>query len=189
MSLIKAALDSLMEDGAQGCTIRKICDRANVSVGLINYHFSSIHELIAAAYSHLALGVLNGAIEKCARHELDPRRQISVFLEEIFSAEVMQRETLRAWIVFWSMVDSSDAVREVHDATNHASWTFLEGMFIRLDEKSTVKLSPRLAAIGLSSMIDGLWIEKCLQSESFSSFEAVRLCEFWVESLTSVEAR
>ena len=43
--LIEATLDCLMTEGAEGCSIRKISERANVSIGLINYHFNSIHEL------------------------------------------------------------------------------------------------------------------------------------------------
>lgn len=182
--LIEATLDCLMTEGAEGCSIRKICERANVSIGLINYHFNSIHELIAATYSQLAFSVLNNAIDKCAQHEADPRRQLSVYLEAIFSAEVMRRRTLRAWIVFWGMIDSSELVRKVHDETNRSSWTFLEGMFLRLDQETPVSLSPRMAAIGLSSMVDGLWLEKCLQPETFTSSEAVHLCEFWIDSVT-----
>jgi TetR/AcrR family transcriptional repressor of bet genes len=182
--LIEATLDCLMNDGAEGCSIRKICERANVSIGLVNYHFNSIHELIAATYSQLAFAFLNNAIEKCAHYEADPRRQLSVYLESIFSEEVMLRRTLRAWIVFWGMIDSSEMVRRVHDETNRSSWTFLEGMFLRLDQTIQVKLSPRLAAIGLSSMVDGLWLEKCLQPETFTASEAVRLCEFWINSVT-----
>ena len=32
--LIEATLDCLMTEGAEGCSIRKICERANVSIGL-----------------------------------------------------------------------------------------------------------------------------------------------------------
>ena len=182
--LIEATLDCLMTEGAEGCSIRKISERANVSIGLINYHFNSIHELIAATYSQLAFAVLNNAIDKCALYESDPRSQLSAYLEAIFSVEVMARRTLRAWIVFWGMIDSSELVRRVHDETNRSSWTFLEGMFVRLDQQTPVKLSPRMAAIGLSSMVDGLWLEKCLQPETFTANEAVRLCEFWIDSVT-----
>jgi TetR/AcrR family transcriptional repressor of bet genes len=182
--LIEATLDCLMTEGAEGCSIRKICERANVSIGLVNYHFNSIHELIAATYRQLAIGVLNTAIAKCARYEADPRRQLSVYLEAIFSTEVMLRRTLRAWIVFWGMIDSSELIRLVHDETNRSSWTFLEAMFLHLDQEVQVRLSPRMAAIGLSSMVDGLWLEKCLQPETFTASEAVRLCEFWIDSVT-----
>ena len=184
MKLIEATLESLMAEGSEGASIRRICDRANVSIGLVNYHFTSINELLAAAYKHLSLGVLNSAVEKSQIHGDDPRRCLSAFLEEIFSDKVLQPRVLRAWLVFWGMVDSSVAIRMAHDEVNTASWEFLEKIIVGLDEQSKVKLSPRLAAIGLSSMIDGLWLEKCLQPDTFTAIEAVRLCEFWVDAIS-----
>jgi len=184
LKLIEATLESLMAEGSEGASIRKICDRANVSIGLVNYHFTSINELLAAAYKHLSMGVLSAAVDKSEVHAGDPRRRLSAFMEEIFSHKVLQPSVLRAWLVFWGMVDSSTAIRVAHDEVNTASWEFLEQIIIRMDEQSKVKLSPRLAAIGLSSMIDGLWLEKCLQPDTFTAIEAVRLCEFWVDAIT-----
>ena len=183
LKLVEATLSGLMEDGAESASIRKICERANVSIGLVNYHFSSINELLAATYRHLSFGVLHTAIERCEIHSGDSRRQLSMFLEEIFSQQVLQPKVLRAWLVFWGMVDSSPAIRAAHDEANTASWTFLEAMITGLDQQSKMKISPRLAAIGLSSMIDGLWLEKCLQPDTFTAIEAVRLCEFWIDAL------
>jgi hypothetical protein len=41
-----------------------------------------------------------------------------------------------------------------------------------------------MAAIGLSAMVDGLWLEKCLQPETFTASEAICLCDFWIDSIT-----
>jgi len=41
----------------------------------------------------------------------------------------------------------------------------------------------RLAAIGLTALIDGLWLEWCLEPGRFRPREAVALCEGWVEGL------
>jgi TetR/AcrR family transcriptional repressor of bet genes len=39
----------------------------------------------------------------------------------------------------------------------------------------------RLAAIGLTALIDGLWLEWCLDPATFAPREAVALCEAWTE--------
>jgi TetR/AcrR family transcriptional regulator, transcriptional repressor of bet genes len=41
----------------------------------------------------------------------------------------------------------------------------------------------RRAAIGLTALIDGLWLEWCLEPGVFRPREAVALCERWVGSL------
>lgn len=183
LRLIEASLTSLMEDGADGASIRKICERADVSIGLVNYHFTSIDGLLAASYKHLSYGILYDAILQTSPFSEDPRRQLSAFLEGVFGPKVIEPKVLRAWLVFWGMVGSSDAIRSAHDEANSASWNFLEGVISELNERSRIALPPRMAAIGLSSMIDGLWLEKCLQPDNFSAVEAIRLCEFWIDAI------
>ena len=43
----------------------------------------------------------------------------------------------------------------------------------------------RLAAIGLTALLDGLWLEWCLDPGTFRPAEAIALCESWVDSLVS----
>jgi len=182
--LIQATLDSLMQEGIDGCSVRKICEKAEMAVGLINYHFGTLNDLLAAAYLDLAFRLLDEAIEK-SQSTLDPRQRLSVFIQETFSNSVLQRKILRAWVVFWGMIDRAPQIKEAHDASNQAFRVFLEQSFSELNQKCAVTPSPRLAAIGLTAIIDGLWLEWCLSSETFSADEAVLLCEQWVDAASN----
>ena len=182
-NLVSATLESLMTEGADGCSVRRIADRAGVSMGVINYHYPSIQNLVAEAYSELALSLLHAAADASAPFADDPRLQISRFIEHIFGPHVMDRRVLRAWIVFWGMIETSTPVRLAHEESSHASWTYLQSIFQRLHEQRPVRPSPRLAAIGLSAMMDGLWLELCLQPDNFTPVEAIRLCETWIDAI------
>jgi TetR/AcrR family transcriptional repressor of bet genes len=179
--LIQATLDSLMEEGVDGCSVRKICEKAGMAVGLVNYHFGTLNDLLAAAYLELAFSLLDEAIVKSQNTAL-PRKRLSGFIKETFSDSVMQRKILRAWVVFWGMIDRAPQIKDAHDASNQAFRVFLEQSFSEIAQKLTVTPSPRLAAIGLTAIIDGLWLEWCLSSETFSADEAVLLCEQWVDA-------
>jgi TetR/AcrR family transcriptional repressor of bet genes len=179
--LIQATLDSLMKEGVDGCSVRKICEKAEMAVGLINYHFGTLNDLLAAAYLDLALTLMDEAIVKSQR-SVSPRLRLSVFIQETFSDAVMQRKILRAWVVFWGMIDRAPQIKEAHDASNQAFRVFLEQSFSELNQIQPVK---RLAAIGLTAIIDGLWLEWCLSSETFSADEAVLLCEQWVDAASN----
>ena len=50
-------------------------------------------------------------------------------------------------------------------------------------EVGKFRFSLRLAATGLTAMIDGLWLEWCLDPGNFRPAEAIALCESWVDSL------
>ena len=179
--LILATLDSLKEEGVAGCSVRKICERADMAVGLINYHFTTLNDLLAAAYLDLAFSLMDEAILKSQNTAL-PRQRLSIFIKETFSDSVMQRKILRAWVVFWGMIDRAPQIKDAHDASNQAFRVFLEHSFSELERVTPVKPTPRLAAIGLTAIIDGLWLEWCLSSDTFSAYEAVLLCEQWIDA-------
>ena len=179
--LVQATLESLMEEGTEGCSIRKICERANMSVGLVNYHFGTINDLLAATYRELALSKMNIAVEQ-AQSADGARQQMSEFIKATFSESVMQVKVLRAWMVFWSLVDRSSIIKAAHDETNQAFRAYLETLFFVMNAHRPVKPTPRLAAIGLTAVIDGLWLEWCLSNETFSPEEAITLCEQWLDS-------
>jgi AcrR family transcriptional regulator len=179
--LIQATLDSLMQEGVDGCSVRKICEKAEMAIGLINYHFGTLNDLLAAAYLELAFSLMDEAIAKSHSTSM-PRQRLSIFIQETFSDSVMQRKILRAWVVFWGMIDRAPKIKEAHDSSNQAFRAFLEQSFTELDQVHLVKPSPRLAAIGLTAIIDGLWLEWCLSSETFNADEAVLLCEQWVDA-------
>jgi AcrR family transcriptional regulator len=170
-----------MQEGVDGCSVRKICERASMAVGLINYHFGTLNDLLAVAYLDLAFTLMDEAIVKSQSTE-SPRQRLSVFITETFSDSVMQRKILRAWVVFWGMIDRAPQIKEAHDSSNQAFRVFLEQSFSELNQIQPVKPSPCLAAIGLTAIIDGLWLEWCLSSEIFSADEAVKLCEQWVDA-------
>jgi TetR/AcrR family transcriptional regulator, transcriptional repressor of bet genes len=44
-------------------------------------------------------------------------------------------------------------------------------------------LKLRAAAIALTALLDGLWVELSLSSETFKPSEAIAICEDWVNAL------
>ncbi len=181
--LIKATTECLMKHGAEGCSVRKICAEAGVSVGLINYHYETLQDLIADSYKDLALSLLERAITAANDVNGTPEEKLSKFLETAFDNISMNQRTLRAWIVFWGMIESSPPVKEAHDLANRAFEGFLEDIFVELEKSTPLKTTPRLAAIGLTAMQDGLWLEFGLGSGTFTAKEAQKLCELWIASL------
>jgi TetR/AcrR family transcriptional repressor of bet genes len=81
-----------------------------------------------------------------------------------------------------SMIDRAPQIKEAHDSSNRAFRVYLEKNFSELDLIRSVLPSPRMAAVGLTAIMDGLWLEWCLSSKTFSADEAISLCEQWVDA-------
>lgn len=179
--LIRATLESLAEDGREGASVRKIAARAGVSVGLINHYFDGVDELVAEAYRSLAGSLRQSVSEAVEKAGTDPRARLSAFFRSNFGSPTLDYQVLHVWLAFWSMTRRSPVVQSVHDETYGAYRAMLEDLLSALP--TPPNFNRRMAAIGLSALIDGLWLEWCLNQKTFTTDEAVALCESAIENL------
>jgi len=180
-NLIEATIESLKRSGHEGLAVRKIAAAAKVSIGLINHHFPRKDTLIAEAYRQFHSQLLGGIQFAVARAEDEPRARLTAFIEATFAPPNLDRDVLTAWLVFWSLYRHSRAIQRVHRETYRGHIELVRGLMAALPTRSggAPALEPRLAAIGLTAMLDGLWVEWCLDPETFSPAEATQLCLRW----------
>jgi AcrR family transcriptional regulator len=151
---------------------------------LINHHFPSKAGLVAEAYDTLASSLLESLRAQAENDSVSPRERLSLFFRASFAPDLLDPELFTVWVVFWSMVAHSKEIRVVHERTYGRYRSVLEGL---LGQLSAAELAPRLklraAAIALSALLDGLWVELSLSSATFKAGEAIAVCEDWVDAL------
>jgi TetR/AcrR family transcriptional repressor of bet genes len=184
-ALIDATIECLKRYGHEGLSIRTISAQAGVSVGLINHHFPNKDQLVAAAYRHFNRLLLGGVQAAVARAADSPRARLRAFLRASFSPPNLDQDTLAVWVVFWGLYRHSQLIRRVQRSSYRDYLRSLRGMLTQLLGPRVRRGAPdlRLAAVGLTALLDGLWLEWCLEPGAFRPAEAVALCEAWVESL------
>jgi TetR/AcrR family transcriptional repressor of bet genes len=183
-SLIAATLTCLRRYGHDGVSVRRIGATAGVSPGLINHHFPSTSTLIAAAYQALARALLESVRRYAQDTPADPRVRLQRFFHASFAPDLLDPKLFASWLVFWSMASHSAAVRRVHDRTYGEYRATLESLLRQLRRTAgTPAFRLRQAAIGLTALLDGLWLEASLNARTFRPAEAVALCEDWVDAL------
>jgi AcrR family transcriptional regulator len=183
-ALIDATIHCLKEQGHEGLSVRRISSHARVSIGLINHHFPNKDELLAQAYRHFN-GTLVGVLQRAVELAPDsPRERLSAFIRASFSPPNLDQDVLNAWVVFWGMYRHSRRIQRVHGETYQAYLDLVHSLLAGVErEAGRLSLSLRLASIGLTALLDGLWLEWCLDAQTFKPEEAVALCEAWVEHL------
>ena len=183
-ALVEATLRCLKQYGHEGVSVRRISAAAGVSIGLINHHFPSKAELVAVAYETLATALQDSIQRQADVRAGSPRERLSGFFRASFGPELIDPALFNVWLVFWSMVAHSPEIREVHDRTYGKYRNLLETLLGQLAQTGAAppfKLRP--AAIALSALLDGLWVELSLSSSTFKPGEAIALCEDWVTAL------
>jgi AcrR family transcriptional regulator len=183
-ALIEATLSCLKKYGHDGVSVRRISAEAGVSIGLINHHFPSKSGLVAETYEMLALSLQDQLRARAQNRAAAPRARLSDFFRASFAPELLDPQLFNVWVVFWSMVAHSGEIREVHDRTYGKYRSLLESLLGELVKSGAApKLKLRSAAIALSALLDGLWVELSLSPETFKPREAIGICEDWVNAL------
>jgi len=194
-ALINATIECLKRYGHDGLSIRTISAQAGVSVGLINHHFPNKDELIAAAYRHFNAELVGGMQAAVARAPDSPQARMRAFLEASFSPPNLDADVLAVWVVFWGMYRHSRQIQRVQRETYQGYVDLVRGMLADLLQAARAraarpKRAPQgttldldLAAIGLTALLDGLWLEWCLEPGTFRPAQAVAMCEEWIASL------
>jgi TetR/AcrR family transcriptional repressor of bet genes len=186
-ALIEATIASLKLHGHEGLSVRRISAQAGVSIGLINHHFPKKDTLIAQAYRHFNAQLVGGVRAAALQTSSSARARLRAFFKATFAPPNLDRDVLTVWVVFWGMYRHSPEIQKVHGETYREHVDLVRSMLADLAaEVGKFRFSLRLAAIGLTAMIDGLWLEWCLDPGNFRPAEAIALCESWVNSLTNV---
>jgi AcrR family transcriptional regulator len=175
-TLIEATARCLAEKGVGGTSVRAICARAGVSSGLLTHYFEGVDALILATYADVGTRVsaaLDAAIEAAGD---DPRDRLRACLQANFREPILDPDLLATWIAFWSLVKSDPAIAAVHADVYGATRAQLEAL-LQAAAPALSLSQTRIAAISLSALVDGLWLELCLDRSTFSPEEAQAMVE------------
>lgn len=183
-NLVEATLACLKRHGFQGASIRKISAEAGVSVGLISHHYSGKDELVAEAYMAVTGRVMQLLREAMDQVAPNARERLSAFFRGSFSAELLDPQLLDAWLAFWGAVKTAEAINQVHDHSYGEYRRELRTLLSELArEEGWEHFDADLAAISLSALLDGLWLESGLNPGTFTPAQGVQICEAWVDGL------
>lgn len=180
--LIAATARVLAREGTGGASVRAIAVEAGVSPGLVGHYFAGIDALVAATYAHVEHTVSEALDAAVAAAGPDPRARLDAFVTASFSPPIASGELLATWTAFWSLVRSRDDIARQHDEQYAAFRARLESLLAECGLPA-----PRLrhAAIAITALVDGLWLELCLSPQAFSADEAGTIARSVLDALTS----
>lgn len=178
--LVDATLKCLAEHGHAGVSVRRIAAQAGVSAGLVNHHFDGIEALVAAAYEKLSIDLLATVMTR-VEQESEPRRRLSAYFAAIFSDEVLDPGLLKIWVVFWSLLPHAEPLK----AIQKRMWSDYRGSIERelaACPGAGPAFDPAAVALGLAALMDGLWLQGCLDPGSYRPGDAIALCEGFTDA-------
>ncbi len=160
--------------------MRVICTEAGVSPGLLRHYFDGIEALIADTYRATGARVADALHRQQSMPQTEPRARLLAFVTASFRAPIADPELLATWLAFWSLSRTNPAIGAIHDEIYADNRSDMERL---ISACPGAPADPRLAAIALTALVDGLWLELSLGNAPFTPEEAEQLAEKWLDSL------
>ncbi len=168
-SLIEACARVLARDGASGTSVRVIALEAGVSAGLVGHYFGGVDALVAATYVQTGARVDAALDEALSAAGADPLARLQAFVTASFLPPIADPQLLATWVAFWSLVRTRADIAGQHDAQYAGFRARLEALLAACGLPND---QLRRAAIAISALVDGLWLELCLSPCCFTAAEA-----------------
>lgn len=178
--LIAACARVLAGGGAAAASVRTIAAAAGVSPGLVTHHFGGISALVDATYDHVAAQVAAALEAAVAQAGDDPHSRLSAYVEASFAPPIADPSLLATWIAFWGLARGDATIAAAHERHYAGYRARLESL---LSESGMAATRLRHAAIGLTALVDGLWLELCLSPGTFDADDARAITSGYLASL------
>jgi transcriptional repressor BetI len=187
-ALIEATAQCLAERGHAATSVREVCARAGVSLGLVRHYFGGIDALIAETYRFIGSHVSDTLAAALDAADTTPEARLRAFIDASFRPPVLDPDLLSIWLSFWALVRRDEAIRRIHRDVYAAYRRRLEGLIAEAAAARSRRVDTALAALAFTAMLDGLWLELCLDPSVFTPDDAVRIANGWVDGLLSGNA-
>jgi AcrR family transcriptional regulator len=186
LQLIEATIDSLAKRGYSETTMADVADGAGLSRGIVNFHFESKEKLLIATLQHMAdeYSAHWRAILQKAGH--DPARQLYSLVLGDFDRTICNKRKLAAWCAFWGEAKSRPTYQALCGANDAAYQSVFIDLTRRLKDAGGYDFDPSATALGLSAMLEGLWLRLMMGTEDVTRESAQQAA---VDFLSSVFPR
>lgn len=156
--LIDSTIAVLARKGYAGLTVADVAKEAGLSAGIVIFHFNSKDELLAAVLGALAAeyrthweASMNAAGPVAAD-------RLKALLLSDFDTDVYTREKLAAWVAFWGEIQGRPFYDQICAGSDAERQTATEALCREIIAEGGYGLDAALAARGLESLGDGLWV-------------------------------
>lgn len=168
--VLEAVVDTVAEHGLSGTTLARVAAAAEVSQGVLLFHFRSKETLLAETLRRLSEEYR--AAWRPALDHADPLDRIAGLVRADFGPDVCTRKRLALWFSFWGESAArplfsricEDSERLRYAAMVEACTAYCEGRGAP---------DPLLLASSIDSMTDGLWLQMHIYGHAISRAQAL----------------
>ena len=182
--LINATIESIAKYGLSATTMATITKFANLSQGIVNFHFRSKDRLLIETIGFLAEEHHAQWQKLSARTGSSARERLSALVETDFHPSVCNHKKLAVWFAFYSETKYRTAYRERCGEIDEDRISKTAQLCRQIKEEGGYEsVDPRMFAQTLEAFTDGLWLNILLYPKAYSRLRAKDECFAYLASV------
>lgn len=156
-NILDAVQSVIVRDGVQGTSLRQVALEADVSLGLISYHFDDKDRLIFAVFERASDELREASNEAAALVE-DPDEKVRAFIRGSFSEEFLNGDYLRLRVSLWAVSltepELAKVDRDYHQRYEETLASYVTSARSGLGETEVLSRCKNVVAL-----TSGLWLD------------------------------
>lgn len=157
--LRRAAFEVLQKEGMAGATLEKVATHAGASKGIVLHYFANKQELFEHAMREANAALKEAVVERLNRANT-PRERLEAIIEANFEERFFQPSVCHAWLSLCAEVPREPQLARIQKVIHARMRSNLLSALAHLLPPDECEA----AALGITSLIDGLWLRLGLQS-------------------------
>lgn len=179
--LVEAALRCLSRGGISAFTTDNIRREANVSLGLINHHFKSKDDLIVEVYYVSLYEYIYKQVEEARKLQAQQAGAVAearliAIVDAHFAPSYFAKDNLLVWLSLWGEMATNAKLSETHKNLYKDFRQILCHEIKSVAEKRRRTVNASNLARSFIALVDGLWLEWCLDPSILTPEDAREAC-------------
>jgi TetR/AcrR family transcriptional repressor of bet genes len=174
--LIDAAVRGIARHGFSGLSVSRLVEYSGLSRGMVNLHFKRKQELLLQVLKHLAELYRIGWQAAVERAGDDPARRLTALIEYDVTRDGHSSDIMTAWLAFRQEAITNPIYRPLCDTREAAYFGALKSLCAALIKEGGYKLKPETTALGITYLLEGLWLDWALDTARYDAKTGRDVC-------------
>lgn len=186
--LIEATIESIARHGLTGTTMATVTGLAELSLGIVSFHFRSKENLLHETLIYLAEEHRAQWVRKLAGCEPTPAARLAAVMDAHFHPSVCNETRIAVWFAFFGEARYREVYRQhIAQFDDERSQTAMRLCEALIDDGGYASVSAQEVTRNLESLADGLWLSIMLYPDWLSRAEAKRQIHAYLAAVFPAE--
>ncbi len=174
--MIAAAIEGISRHGFSGLSVSRLVEYSGLSRGMVNLHFERKQALLLQVLQHLADVYRAGWQAAVERAGPDPAKRLAALIEYDVTRDGHSSNIMTAWLAFRQEAITNPIYRPLCDTREAAFFGAVTSLCAALIKDGGYKIKPEVAALGITYLLEGLWLDWALDTRRYNAKTGREVC-------------